>query len=87
MKQRKVFGKSVMATALVASMGMFLMSGCSAGTAGTTTTAAEAETTGTKEVLRVGMECAYAPFNWTQDEATTPDGSKAVKIYDSAFYA
>lgn len=40
-----------------------------------------------KKVLRVGMECAYAPFNWTQDTETTPDGSKAVKIYDSDFYA
>ena len=28
-------------------------------------------------VLRVGMECAYAPFNWTQDTDTTPDGRKA----------
>lgn len=38
-------------------------------------------------VLRVGMECAYAPFNWTQDEPTTPDGSEAVPIYGSDFYA
>ena len=38
-------------------------------------------------VLRVGMECAYPPFNWTQDEAITPDGSKAVKIYGSDYYA
>ncbi len=40
-----------------------------------------------KKVLRVGMECAYAPFNWTQDAATTPDGTAAVKIYGSDFYA
>ena len=33
------------------------------------------------------MECAYAPFNWTQDSDTTPDGSEAVKIYDSEYYA
>ena len=33
------------------------------------------------------MECAYAPFNWTQDTDSTPDGSKAVKIYDSDYYA
>ena len=24
-----------------------------------------------KPILRVGMECAYAPFNWTQDTKTT----------------
>lgn len=39
-----------------------------------------------KKVLKVGMECAYAPFNWTQDTDTTPDGSKAVPIYDSSYY-
>ena len=39
------------------------------------------------DVLRVGMECAYAPFNWTQDTDTTPDGSKAEPIYGSDYYA
>lgn len=33
------------------------------------------------------MECAYAPFNWTQDTDTTPDGSTAVPIYGSDYYA
>ena len=50
-------------------------------------TTGEADDSGEKKVLRVGMECAYAPFNWTQDGATTPDGSAAVPIYDSTFYA
>ena len=45
------------------------------------------DTASDKKVLRVGMECAYAPFNWTQDTDSTPDGSKAVKIYDSDYYA
>ena len=45
-------------------------------------------TSGTENnVLRVGMECAYAPFNWTQDSDTTPDGSKAVPIYGTDYYA
>ena len=47
----------------------------------------EDATTDGASVLRVGMECAYAPFNWTQDEPTTPDGSEAVPIYGSGFYA
>ncbi len=47
----------------------------------------EDATTDGASVLRVGMECAYAPFNWTQDEPTTPDGSEAVPIYGSDFYA
>ena len=39
------------------------------------------------DTLRVGMECAYAPFNWTQDEPTTPDGSTAEPIFGSDYYA
>lgn len=86
--KKNMIGKSVLTTAIVSSMSLVALAGCSTGTAATTTAG---ETGGSaasgKEVLRVGMECAYAPFNWTQDEATTPDGSKAVKIYDSTFYA
>lgn len=36
-----------------------------------------------KKVLRVGMECGYAPFNWTQAD----DANGAVKIAGSAEYA
>ncbi|MCF0142268.1 MAG: transporter substrate-binding domain-containing protein [Parasporobacterium sp.] len=38
---------------------------------------------GTGSVLRVAMECAYAPYNWTQ----TDDSNGAVPIKDSADYA
>ncbi|SDY04476.1 putative lysine transport system substrate-binding protein [Ruminococcaceae bacterium YAD3003] len=85
MKKNK-FGKSVLTTAIVSSMGLFALAGCSTGATATTAGETSGSASG-KEVLRVGMECAYAPFNWTQDEATTPDGSKAVKIFDSTFYA
>ena len=40
-----------------------------------------------KKVLRVGMECAYAPFNWTQETESVPNGDKAVKIYGTDYYA
>lgn len=40
-----------------------------------------------KNVLRVGMECAYAPFNWTQETEEVADGSKAEPIYGTDFYA
>ena len=40
-----------------------------------------------KKVLRVGMECAYAPFNWTQDEDKAANGDEAEKIYGSDYYA
>lgn len=36
-----------------------------------------------KKVLRVGMECGYAPFNWTQSS----DANGGVKIAGSAEYA
>lgn len=38
-------------------------------------------------VLKVGMECAYAPFNWTQVSEDVPDGSKAIPIYGTSEYA
>lgn len=92
------FGKSVLTAALAASMTLAL-AGCG-GTSGTAEASpeasVEASTTemsaaaeapaGERPVLRVGMECAYPPFNWTQDAATTPDGSAAVQIYDSTLY-
>lgn len=40
-----------------------------------------------RKVLRVGMECAYAPFNWTQSEQAVPNGDKAVPIYGTDDYA
>ena len=39
------------------------------------------------KVFRVGMECNYVPFNWTQETEELSDGSKAVPIYGSDFYA
>lgn len=38
-------------------------------------------------VLRVGMECTYAPFNWTQDSDTLSNGDKAVPIKGTNVYA
>jgi len=37
----------------------------------------------TDNVLRVGMECAYAPYNWTQ----ATDANDAVPIFDSNEFA
>lgn len=46
--------------------------------------AEDSESTG---VLRVGMECAYAPFNWTQETEEVPNGDKAVPTYGTSYYA
>ena len=90
MKKRRWF-----VTLMVSLLTMAMMAGCSSGGSDKTETPTQGQQSinetkadeTKKEVLRVGMECAYAPFNWTQDADTTPDGSKAVKIYDSQFYA
>lgn len=44
---------------------------------------AAADTTGEKKVLKVAMECGYAPYNWTQPD----DSNGAVPINDSSDYA
>lgn len=90
MKKRRWF-----VTLMVSLLTMAMMAGCSSGGSDKTETPTQGQQSTNetkadetkKEVLRVGMECAYAPFNWTQDADTTPDGNKAVKIYDSQFYA
>ena len=41
------------------------------------------ETNAGRKVLRVGMECAYAPYNWSQ----TDNSNGAVQIKDSSNYA
>ncbi|MBR1507950.1 MAG: transporter substrate-binding domain-containing protein [Eubacterium sp.] len=87
--------RNLIVLSLVTAMTLTMFSGCgSAETAEgkvTESKVTEATDEGTDTgaeggILRVGMECAYPPFNWTQDEATTPDGSKAVKIYGSDYY-
>ena len=80
--------KKLLAMALVGVMAVssFAACGSSEKSAGTESTKSEGSSKSDK-VLRVGMECAYAPFNWTQDTDTTLDGSKAVPIYDSNYYA
>ena len=45
-----------------------LLTGCASGSTASTTTSASSSTTAT-ETLRVGMECNYAPFNWTTTTA------------------
>lgn len=86
-------------TALAVVFGMTCaFTGCSSSSDSETTeieaSAAEGDTEAASEgesdsdnVLRVGMECAYAPFNWTQNEAECPDGGTAEPIYGQNTYA
>lgn len=68
MKRLKKIVAGVLCVATVA-----VMMGCSS----------KSEGTKGENVLRVGMECGYAPFNWTQ----TTDENGAVKINGSDEYA
>lgn len=40
-----------------------------------------------KKILRVGIECTYAPYNWTQESEELANGEKAVPIANSEGYA
>ena len=79
--------RNMMCTALAGAM--LLLTGCGAATSANTaeTAGSTAGQAAESKVLRVGMECAYAPFNWTQLTEEVPDGSKAVPIYGSSDYA
>ena len=58
--------KKVIATALVGFMAMGLLAGCGGGK----------DKQEESNELRIGMECGYAPFNWTQQD----DSNGAVAI-------
>jgi ABC-type amino acid transport substrate-binding protein len=71
--------KRVLALWMVVLMIVSILAGCGQKTESTDTTTGEPE----KTVFRVGMECSYAPFNWTQSD----DSNGAVPIMDSSDYA
>lgn len=83
--------KSILRTISVLAAGVMAISAftaCSSSSGTSETTAASAAETGSeKGVLRVGMECAYAPFNWTQVSAEVSNGDTAVPIYGGGGYA
>lgn len=73
--------KKILTLLLALVMIAALTTACASKTAAPSASAASSSGTGSK-VLRVGMECAYAPYNWTQ-----PDNSNgAVPIYQSSDY-
>ena len=71
--------KKLVSLAMVCMLAVGMLAGCGSDS--------ESKEKSDKKVLKVGMECAYAPFNWTQETADLADGSKAVKIYGTDFYA
>lgn len=75
---KKTFLKRVIGTILCATLVIGSLAGC--GKAKTKVNYDE------KKVLRVGMECSYAPFNWTQETDELSNGEKAVPIYGTNLY-
>jgi len=67
---------------LLAAMMALAVTACGAGGDATAQKAEDGGAEG-KKVLKVAMECGYAPYNWTQPD----DSNGAVPIQDSADYA
>ena len=65
--------KKVIATALVGFMAMGLLAGCGGGK----------DKQEESNTLRIGMECGYAPFNWT--ETTKTDTNVAISNVSGAY--
>lgn len=84
-KMIRVMIASIMATGLLAGCGSTDVN--SGGSAQAVSASGTLESGTDKKVLRVGMECAYAPFNWTQETEEVANGDKAVPIYGTSFYA
>lgn len=71
-------------------MAVSSLAACSGSTSSSSSSAASSgaeSETASNGVLRVGMECAYAPFNWTQVSTEVPNGDTAVEIYGGGGYA
>lgn len=77
--------KRILAALLTMAMAVTMMA-CGS-TSNKTSDGTDVGATGTetsaKKVLKVAMECGYAPYNWTQSD----DSNGAVKINDSSDYA
>ena len=70
-------------TVLLAMLMIVSLTGCTSSSSDSSTTV-DSDSTGVEDgVLTVAMECAYAPYNWTQSD----DSNGAVPIKDSNEYA
>jgi len=75
--------KKMVSTLMAATLAASYLTACGSGNSGTGTSGAAGKETGDKKVLKVAMECSYAPYNWTQP---TDEGG-AVPISGSSDYA
>ena len=73
--------KRMMALTAAGILAAGALTGCGGGA--DTAKAEGAAASGEKKILKVAMECAYAPYNWTQPD----DSNGAVPISGSNEYA
>lgn len=90
MKKRSKFSKATVLLAAISTLALLSLSGCSAGSAASSaapasSAAAEssASSSATQGTFKIALECAYAPYNWTQ----TDSSNGAVPIEGSNTYA
>lgn len=94
MKKMKCSRKASVMALLISMTALFSLAGCSSSgsqpssAAPSAASASDASSAGTssagsKKALRIALECAYAPYNWTQ----TDNSNGAVPIYDSNTFA
>lgn len=78
---------SMLATGVISVSSLTACSNSQSGSSSTGTSSSSDSSSASGGVLRVGMECAYAPFNWTQVSPEVANGDTAVEIYGGGGYA
>ncbi|MDR1548379.1 MAG: transporter substrate-binding domain-containing protein [Hungatella sp.] len=73
--------RKIVSTLMAATLAASFLTACGGGNTATGTSAGKEA--GDKKVLKVAMECSYAPYNWTQPT----DANGAVPISGSSDYA
>lgn len=80
--------KKMMAILLAVSLMIGSFTGCGGNESKETSDSGkETEVTDEKKTLRVAMECAYSPYNWTQEDAMADGEDVAEPIYGTEYYA
>lgn len=78
---------SMLAAGVISVSSLTACSNSQSGSSSTGTSSSSDSSSASGGVLRVGMECAYAPFNWTQVSPEVANGDTAVEIYGGGGYA
>lgn len=78
---------SMLAAGVISVSSLTACSNSKSGTSSTGASSSSDSSSASGGVLRVGMECAYAPFNWTQVSPEVANGDTAVEIYGGGGYA